>query len=62
MEFDRQKDLTSEPLENFNFPKIVYMIVNKKIELQIKYLKDYQDWQFLSEDELNRKTIEFSRK
>ena len=57
-EFDKQKDLTSEPLENFNFPKIVYMIVNKKIELQIKYLKDYPDWQFLSKDELSRKTIE----
>ena len=34
------------------------MIVDKKIELEIKYLKDYPEWQFLSEDELNRKTIE----
>ena len=34
------------------------MIVDKKIELEIKYLKDYPDWQFLSQDELNRKTIE----
>ena len=40
------------------FPKIVYMIVDKKIELEIKYLKDYPDWQFLSTNELNRKTIE----
>ena len=31
-----------------NFPKIVYMIVDKKIELEIKYLKDFPDWQFLS--------------
>ena len=34
------------------------MIVDKKIELQSKYLSDYPDWQFLSKDELNRKTIE----
>ena len=34
------------------------MIVDKKIELEIKYLKDYPDWQFLSQEELNRKTIE----
>ena len=34
------------------------MIVDKKIELEIKYLKDYPDWQFLSQEELERKTIE----
>ena len=34
------------------------MIVDKNIELETKYLKDYPDWQFLSKDELSRKTIE----
>ena len=34
------------------------MVVDKKIELEIKKLKDYPEWQFLSEDELDRKTIE----
>jgi hypothetical protein len=34
------------------------MIVDKKIELETKYLKEYPDWQFLSQEELNRKTIE----
>ena len=57
IDFDKRKDFTSEPLEDFDFPKIVYMIVNKKIELEYKYLRDYPRWQFLSEDELNRKTI-----
>ena len=33
-------------------------IVDKKIELEVKLLKDYPEWQFLSENELNRKTIE----
>ena len=34
------------------------MIVDKNIELQTKYLKDYPDWQFMSQNELNKKTIE----
>ena len=53
-----RKDLSSIPIKDINFPKIVYMVVDKKIELEIKYLKDYPDWDFLSKDELNRKTIE----
>ena len=53
-----QKDLSSVPIEDINFPKIVYMIVDKKIELEIKYLKDYPEWQFLSQNELSRKTIQ----
>ena len=53
-----QKDLSSIPISDVKFPKIVYMIVNKNIELETKYLKDYPDWNFLSEDELKRKTIQ----
>ena len=53
-----QKDLSSIPISDINFPKIVYMIVDKKIELEIKDLKDYPNWDFLSKEELNRKTIE----
>ncbi len=58
IESSTQKDLSSIPISKIKFPKIVYMIVDKKIELETKYLKDYPDWQFLSQDELNRKTIE----
>ena len=54
----KQKDLSSVPISEFEFPKIVYMIVDKRIELEIKYLKDFPAWDFLSKDELNRKTIE----
>ena len=53
-----QKDLTSVSISGVNFPKTVYMIVDKKIELETKYLKEYPQWQFLSKDELERKTIE----
>lgn len=53
-----QKDFSSVPISEINFPKTVYMIVDRKIELEIKPLKDYPEWQFLSDDELRRKTIE----
>ena len=53
-----QNDLASVPISEVDFPKTVFMIVDKKIELETKYLKDYPDWQFLSQKELNRKTIE----
>ena len=52
-----QKDLSSVSINEVNLPKIVYMIVDKEIELEVKYLKEYPDWQFLAKDELNRKTI-----
>ena len=52
-----QRDLSSIPISDVKFPKVVYMVVDKKIELEIKILKDYPNWQFLSENELNRKTI-----
>ena len=52
-----QKDLSSVSINEVNLPKIVYMIVDKEIELDVKYLKEYPDWQFLAKNELNRKTI-----
>ncbi len=57
-EKETQKDLSSIPISDINFPKVVYMIVDKRIELQTKYLKEYSEWQFLSKNELDRKTIE----
>ena len=53
-----QKDFSSVPISEFEFPNMVYMIVDKKIELETKYLKEYPEWQFLSQNELNRKTIQ----
>ena len=52
-----RKELSSVPISEFDFPKVVYMIVDKKIELEIKFLKDYPEWDFLPEHDLNRKTI-----
>ena len=53
-----QKDLSSVPIAEIDFPKIVYMIVDKKIELVVKYLRDFPSWEFLSKEELSRKTIQ----
>ncbi len=58
VDLEKQKDLSSTPICDVDFPKVVYMIVDKKIELEIKYLKEYPEWGFLSQEELNRKTIE----
>ncbi len=53
-----RKELSSFPISEVNFPKIVYMVVDKKIELEIKLLKDFPEWEFLPNDDLNRKAIE----
>ena len=53
-----RKELSSVPLSEVDFPKIVYMIVDNRIELEIKLLKDFPLWEFLPDDDLNRKTIE----
>ena len=52
------KDFASEPIANANFPSVVYLIIDKKIELEPKLLRDYTKWNFLSEVDLNRKVIE----
>ena len=53
-----QKDLSSVSIHETDLPKVVFMVVDNKIELETKLLKEYPDWQFLSQNELNRKTIE----
>ena len=58
IESTSRKELSSIPIDQIEFPKVVYMIVDKNIELEIKLLKDYPDWEFLPNEDLNRKTIE----
>ena len=54
----KRKDLSSIPLKNVDLPAIVYMIVDKSIELEIKPLNEYPDWEFLPPEDLKRNTIE----
>ena len=58
IEIASRKELSSIPISEINFPEMVYMIVDKNIELEIKLLKDYPQWDFLPNSDLNRKTIE----
>ena len=53
-----RKELSSIPILDMNFPDKVYMIVDKKIELEVKLLRHYPEWQFLPDEDLDRKTIE----
>ena len=53
-----RKELSSVSLSEVDFPKVVYMVVDKRIELEIKLLKDFPQWDFLPLGDLNRKTIE----
>ena len=54
----KQKELTSEPLKDAKFPSVVYMLVDKKIELSPRLLKDYPDWSYMPEEDLERMTLE----
>lgn len=58
VELDKQKDISSKPLENIKFPKIVYLVVDKEIELIPKLLNEYPEWRFLPYEDQNRNTIE----
>ena len=58
IEKSSRKELSSVSLNEIVFPKVVYMIVDKNIELEIKLLKNFPEWEFLPAEELNRKTIE----
>lgn len=55
---DKQKEISSVPIDSVELPNILYMVVDKKIELETKFLKDFPEWQFLPEEDLNRKTIQ----
>ena len=53
-----RKELSSVPIQEVEFPNVVYMVVSKNIELEIKLLKDFPDWEFLPDEDLKRKAIE----
>ena len=55
---ETRKELSSIPLDKISFPKMVFIIIDKKTELETKLLKDYPEWHFLPEEDLNSKTIE----
>ena len=56
--FEEQKEISSQPLSTVELPEVVYLIVDKAIELVPNKLNDYPEWSFLPEDDLQRKTIQ----
>ena len=58
LDFDNQKELASEPIIDAELPEVVYLIVDKKIELVPKLLKDYPKWSYMPEEDLKRITLE----
>ncbi len=52
-----EKELEFEILDQNILPEFVYMIVDKKVELDVKAVSDLPEWTFLPEDELKRNAI-----
>ena len=56
--FEKQEQkVDCQNLEQVNLPEILYMLVDKKIELEIQHISDLPEWGFLPENELKRRVI-----
>ena len=58
IEIENRKDFSSKPISKFDLPKVVYMLVDQKIELDPKALREYPEWSFMPDKELSRLTLE----
>jgi len=58
VELEKQKEFASEPLKEANLPDVVYMLIDKNIELIPKMLKEYPEWSFMPKEDLKRYTLE----
>ena len=57
-DFDLKKQKSDfEILDYECLPESVYMIVDKKVELELQLISDLPEWSFLPEEELQRKAI-----
>ena len=57
-DFDLQKQKSDfEILDYECLPESVYMIVDKKVELELQLISDLPEWSFLPENEFQRKAI-----
>ena len=58
IDFDQDKQKSDFEILNYeSLPEIVYMIVDKKVELELEIISDLPEWSFLPENELERKAI-----
>lgn len=56
-DFNSRKDFASVPLTSDSLPKNLYMIVDSNIELETRHIKDFPDFDFLSESEKEKRVI-----
>ncbi len=54
---NRTQKSSTQKLSLDLLPETLYMLVDKKVELETKKLKDLPDWSFLPEDEQDREAI-----
>ncbi len=57
-DFKIQKEISSQPLKEINLPEIVYLVVDKTVELIPKSLREFPEWNFLPEEDLSRLALE----
>ncbi len=53
----KEQKVDCQFLDKFTLPEIVYMLVDKKVELDPQPISELPEWRFLPENELNRKAI-----
>ena len=57
-DFDQEKQKSDFEILNYeSLPESVYMIVDKKVELDLQPISDLPEWSFLPENELQRNAI-----
>ena len=53
----QQQKVDCKDLDKVNLPETVYMLVDKKVELENQYISDLPEWSFLPDAELKRRVI-----
>ena len=56
-DFEKRKDLTSVPLNNFTIPQNSFLVVDKNNELEIFYMRDFPEYEFLPDHDQKRRII-----
>ncbi len=54
---NQQQKVDCKELDTANLPETVYMLVDKKVELEYQHISDLPEWSFLPDDELKRRVI-----
>ena len=53
----QQQKVDCQDLDKVNLPETVYMLVDKKVELEDQHISDLPEWSFLPDEELKRRVI-----